>query len=281
MTHVGTVERLWRYPVKSMIGEELAIAEVGPRGLLGDRVRAVIDADGRIGSAKQSKQWPGLFATRAGYLREPTAAEIDPPVRLILPDGTTTTSDDEALSALLTEQFGREVRLIETPPEHAGATEELDDGSEQTFELHAGTFFDDAVLHLLATAALDRLGMQHPTGDFAPQRFRPNVLIAPSDARPGFAEDAWIGCRLGLGDEVQVIVNGACRRCVMVTLAQEDRCRDPLILRAAAQAHDACVGVYASIVVGGLLRRGDAVTLLGGGRSKPHRANSAPHPSVA
>jgi uncharacterized protein YcbX len=246
-----------------MIGEELPFADVGPHGLLGDRGRALVD-DARVGSAKQSKRWPELFATRAEYLREPTAADLAPPVRLTLPDGTRMTSDDERLPALLRRRFGREVHLTDAPPDRARSGEELDDGREASFELHRGTFFDDAVLHLVTTTALARLAAEHPAGEFAPERFRPNVLIAPSDGRPGFHEDAWIGCRLGLGDEVELRVTGACRRCVMVTLEQEGRARDPRILRTAAQLHDAEVGVYAAVVRGGRVRPGDPITRLEG-----------------
>lgn len=262
MTEIGTVERLWRYPVKSMIGEELPAAAVGPRGLIGDRARAIIDADGRVASAKQSKRWPGLFATRAEYLREPTDTEPAPPVRLTLPDGATVATDDAALAELLERQFGRVVRLTSTPSGDTHSAEDLDDGTEEPFELHSGTFFDDAVLHLVTTASLARLAGAHPPGDFAPERFRPNVLIATPNGNGGFAEDAWIGRRLRLGDEVEVHVTGPCRRCVMVTLEQEGRGRDPLILRAAAQTHDACVGVYATIARRGRVLRGAPTILL-------------------
>lgn len=262
MTRVGTVERLWRYPVKSMIGEELQAAAVGSRGVAGDRARAVVDAEGRVASAKQSKRWPGLFTTRAAYLREPTDAEPAPAVRLTLPDGTSATSDDAALPVLLARQFGRAVRLTDTPPGGARSAEDLDDGTEETFELHRGTFFDDAVFHLVTTASLARLAGAYPSGDFAAERFRPNVLVATPDGDGGFVEDAWIGHRLRLGDEVEVQVIGSCRRCVMVSLEQEGRGRDPLILRTAAQANGACIGVYATIVRGGRVPRGAPTTLL-------------------
>jgi uncharacterized protein YcbX len=259
MTRVGVVTGLWRYPVKSMIGEVLDAAEIGPGGVAGDRGRAVVDDEGTVASAKHSKRWPGLFTTRAEYLAEPGLDGELPPVRLTLPDGATVTGGDAA--AALSERFGRAARLLDTPPAGARAYEELDDGGEDSFELPPGTFFDAAVLHLLSTASLDRLGEAHPGGRFAPERFRPNVLITPDDAT-GFPEDGWTGARMRIGDEVEVAVTGHCRRCVMVSLEQEDRPRDPLILRTAAQIHDADVGVYARIVRGGTVRRGDPVQLI-------------------
>lgn len=260
MTRVGVVTGLWRYPVKSMIGEALEAARIGPGGVAGDRGRAVVDDEGRVASAKHSKRWPGLFTTRAEYVAEPGLdGEPLPPVRLTLPDGTTVMADDAAPA--LSERFGRPARLLDIPPAGARADEELDDGGEDSFELPPGTFFDAAVLHLLSTASLDRLGEAHPGGRFAPERFRPNVLITPDDAG-GFPEDRWTGGRMRLGDEVEIAVTGPCGRCVMVSLEQEDRPRDPLILRTAAQVHGADVGVYAHIVRGGTLRRGDPVHLI-------------------
>src|ERR1044071_5451246 len=87
---VGTVGALWRYPVKSMQGEELNASAVGERGLLGDRAFALLDAAaGKVGSAKNPRKWPGLFRFRAAYTEPPAAGAAPPPVRLTLPDGTT------------------------------------------------------------------------------------------------------------------------------------------------------------------------------------------------
>jgi uncharacterized protein YcbX len=260
VTRVGAVAGLWRYPVKSMIGEALSSAEIGPGGVTGDRGRALVDTDGRVASAKHSKRWPGLFDTRASYIAEPGANGALPAVRLDLPGGVSAASDDDALAALLAERFGRPVALLDTPPAGARAVEEAEDGVEDSFALPPGTFFDDAVLHLVSSAALARLGEAHPEGHFAPERFRPNVLVAT--IADGFPEDGWIGRQLAIGDDVRLAVTGACRRCVMVSLEQEDRPRDPRVLRTAAQVHDADVGAYATVVRGGRVRVGDPVDLL-------------------
>lgn len=63
---LGVVEELWRYPVKSMIGERLSETEVEQRGLLGDRAYALRDtSDGKIATAKNPRKWPNLFEYRA------------------------------------------------------------------------------------------------------------------------------------------------------------------------------------------------------------------------
>src|SRR6185369_15972693 len=125
------------------------------------------------------------------------------------------------------------------------------------FALPAGTFFDCAVVHLLTTATLDRLGELYPRGRFEVRRFRPNIVVRPAADERGFIEDAWVGTTLALGDEVRLSITGPAGRCVMTTLPQGDLPRDPDILRTAAQHNHVNVGVYAAVVRGGTIRRGD------------------------
>ena len=71
--------------------------------------------------------------------------------------------------------------------------------------------------------------------------------------------DDWVGHTLAIGDEVQLRITGPCDRCVMTTLAQGDLPKDPGILRTAAQHNHVRVGVYAAVVRGGTIRRGDSL----------------------
>ena len=127
------------------------------------------------------------------------------------------------------------------------------------FALPAGTFFDCAVVHLLTTATLDRLGELYPRGRFEVRRFRPNIVVQPASGKTGFIENTWVGHTLAIGDEVRLSITGPCGRCVMTTLPQGDLPRDPDILRTAAQHNHVQVGVYAAVVRGGMIRRGDSV----------------------
>jgi hypothetical protein len=127
------------------------------------------------------------------------------------------------------------------------------------FDLPAGTFFDCAVVHLLTTATLERLRELYPAGRFEVRRFRPNVVVEAADGGKDFVENAWIGRTLAIGDAVRLSISGPCPRCVMTTLPQADLPRDPDILRAAAQHNRANVGVYAAVVQGGTIRRGDPI----------------------
>ena len=129
------------------------------------------------------------------------------------------------------------------------------------FALPEGTFFDCALVHLLTTATLDRLRELYQQGRFEARRFRPNIVVEPGDDLRDFVENAWIGGTLAIGEAVRLSITGPCPRCVMTTLPQGDLPKDPGILRAAAQHNGVNVGVYASVLRGGSVRRGDPVTL--------------------
>jgi uncharacterized protein YcbX len=262
------VVSLWQYPVKSMMGEELNATEVTERGLLGDRAYALVDSsDGKVATAKNPRKWPRLFDFRANI--EPAgAAEKVPPVRITLPDGTTVTSDQNDLNQILSKALNREVTLraaqggTVTAEEYWPDMEGLDYRDTVTdFTLPERTFFDCAIVHLLTTATLARLQELYPQGRFEVRRFRPNIVMQLASGEKGFAENAWVGHTLAIGDAVSLSITGPCGRCVMTTLAQGDLPRDPGILRTAAQYNQVNVGVYAAVVRGGTIRRGDPVRI--------------------
>src|ERR671937_2353510 len=107
---LGSVVSLWRYPVKSMMGEELNATEVTERGLLGDRAYALVDSsDGKVASAKNPRKWPQLFDFRAAFVDTPRPGAKVPPVRITLPDGTAVTSQQSDLNQVLSRALNREV----------------------------------------------------------------------------------------------------------------------------------------------------------------------------
>jgi uncharacterized protein YcbX len=262
-----SVVGLWRYPVKSMLGEELNAAEVTERGLVGDRQFAVVDREtGKIAGAKNPRKWGNFFDFRAAYAEPPQAGSALPEVRLTLPDGSHATSEQPDLEQTLSQALGREVAFARQPGQGSKAEEYWPDmegldfrDTVTDFELPEGTFFDLAVVHLLTTGTIDRLRELHPEGRYEARRFRPNIVVSTADQ--GFVEDDWIGHTVAIGDDVRLQVTRACGRCVMTTLAQGDLPKDPGILRTAAQNNDANVGVYANVVAGGTIRRGDSVTV--------------------
>src|SRR6476646_2376709 len=111
-TFVGVVEELWRYPVKTMIGEQLNATEVSESGLLGDRAYALRDtSDGKIATAKNPRKWPNLFDYRAALVGVPIAGAKLPPARITLPNGTTIGTEDTDASRILSAALKREVKL--------------------------------------------------------------------------------------------------------------------------------------------------------------------------
>jgi uncharacterized protein YcbX len=281
-TVVGTVRSLWRYPVKSMMGEELTASEVTDRGLVGDRAYAVVDkSTGKVASAKNPRKWDKLFDFYTAFIQPPRGPEPTP-VRMALPSGGFLQTDDRDANRVLSRELGREVSLMSAAPEAPSLEEYWPDIEGLAYReavtdeaiaqsAPAGTFFDSSAIHLLTTATLDRLRETYPRGRFEARRFRPNLVVEPASGTAGFVENAWVGRTLAIGDEVWINILVPCARCVMTTLAQGDLPNDPGILRAAAQHNKVMiaplgqampsVGVYAAVVRRGAVRRGDPVRL--------------------
>lgn len=282
---LGTVVALWRYPIKSMLGEELNAADLTDRGLVGDRAYALIDQQtGKVVSAKNPRLWGKLFDCRAAYVDPPHADAPLPPVRIELPDGQTVTSGEDDVDGTLSALLGRPVALKAVAPE-APSLEEYwpdmpglvhretvtDEGIG--FGAPTGNFFDAFPIHLLTTASLARLQALYPTGRFEVRRFRPNVVVATEREAIGFVENDWVGRSIASDEGVRLQVTGPCPRCVMTTLPQADLPRDIGILRTAADHNRApipafdhepmpSVGVYASVERGGAVRRSDPLRFL-------------------
>ena len=268
-TVVGPVVGLWLYPVKSMMGEELNSAAITERGVLGDRAYALVDpSNGKVASAKNPRKWGKLFDFRASYDEPPVLAQELPPVRIAVPDGTAVSSDARDLDEVLSTVFGRSATLERSAPE-APTLEEYWPDIEGLARRRAvtdeampsGTFFDLAVIHVLTTATIDRLRQLYPQGRFEARRFRPNIVVEPTEGEGGFLENDWEGRTLLIGDEVRLNVTGPCPRCVMTTLPQGDLPKDSGILRTAAQHNSVNVGMYAGVLHGGTIRRGDTAAV--------------------
>jgi class 3 adenylate cyclase/uncharacterized protein YcbX/ribosomal protein L40E len=271
------VDSIWRYPVKSMAGEELAAVKVTRRGLLGDRIYALVDqASNRVATVRT---WAAaLLSHRAQFVTEPEANAPAPDVRITPPSGLTLTTTDPDIHERLSAAFGRKLTLMATAP--AGVLLEFPAGTlgaawssatEGPLAMGAppGAFFDYGCVHLIATSTLEHLQRAYPEGRFDVRRFRPNIVIR-SDGEP-FVENSWVGRTLAIGEEVVLRITIPCPRCVNMILPQADLPHDPGILRTIAQLNMQEVGdfgtlpsagVYADVVKGGTIRRGDAVHYL-------------------
>jgi len=268
---VGVVEELWRYPVKSMLGEQISASEVTGNGLLGDRAYALRDtSDGKVATAKNPRKWPNLFDYSSALTAAANAGEKMPPARITLPNGTTISTEQSDAAQILSSALKRQITLEmvggasnkETSEEYWLDMDGLEHRNTVTeFNLPTGTFFDTATVHLVTTATLERLHELYPEGRFAVPRFRPNVVVSPTDKHSGFVENDWLTRTIAIGDSVRLKIDLNCARCVMTTLAQRDLPRDPGILRTAAQNNQVNVGVYASVLQGGKIKRGDSIRL--------------------
>jgi uncharacterized protein YcbX len=269
---VGSIAALHRYPVKSMMGEEINASWIGAKGILGDRAFALADPEtGKIASAKNPSKWPNLFEFRAVFADAPNVSSMLPPVRITFPDGTSVTTEDESVEALLAATLAKPVRFLKAA-EGSGTLEEywpdiegLARRDEVTDEaMPSETFFDVGIVHLLTTGTLDSLRAAHPDGRFETRRFRPNLVIKTGPDAGEYPEQKWDGKVLAIGADVKLKITGPCFRCVMTTLEQGDLPRDNGILRTAAKNNEARVGAYASVIHGGMVMRGDSVVVMPG-----------------
>ncbi|MBD2465072.1 MOSC domain-containing protein [Oscillatoria sp. FACHB-1407] len=259
---VGTVVSLWRYPVKSMLGEELNASLVTEEGLWGDRTYALLDSHGKTISAKSPRKWGKMFDCRA-------ALEESSKVKITLPDGTVVLSDAAEVNEVLSQAFGQPVKLETVAPAEPSIemyTPDIDGLPDQDqitdISIRPNTFFDAATLHLLTTATLNQLQTFATDSRFEPRRFRPNLVVQPTNGATGFVENDWVGKTLAIGDDVRLSVTKPCGRCVMTTMAQSELPNDLNILKTVMQHNQGNVGIYASVVQGGTIRRGDEVVVL-------------------
>jgi uncharacterized protein len=115
---IGSVLSLWRYPVKSMLGEELSSTIITERGVLGDRAYALMDrSTGRVVSAKNPRRWPDLFKFKAALMGPPEMRERIPPVMITLPNGTRVSSEQRDVDRILSSALDGDVSLKTQPPE--------------------------------------------------------------------------------------------------------------------------------------------------------------------
>jgi uncharacterized protein len=265
---IGIIAAIHRYPVKSMMGEELDATRVGAGGLAGDRVFSLADpATGKVASAKNPSKWPSLFSYHAAFTGPLNNGAL-PSAQITLPDGSAVSTADKQIESKLSASLSKPVRFLSgAPPD--GTLEEYwpdidglarrDVVTEEA--MPPGTFFDCAAIHFLTTATLDSLRASYSEGRFEPRRFRPNFVIETLPELQGFPENEWDKKILAIGDEVKIKITGPCGRCVMTTLAQGDLPKDTGILKTAAQRNQAHVGAYAAVLHGGRVRRGDVVRI--------------------
>ncbi len=259
---IGSVESLWRYPVKSMRGEQLDAAYVGFAGVYGDRMFA-------FASSASPKGFPYLTGREQRRLlryrprfrhgdraaappnlaeAEAIAPGLNPAVAdpgdlwvdVETPSGRVLAVDDPALLRELCEGLGRESTLTLLRSDRGMA--------------------DCRPVSLFSLQTAQQLGEE--TGiALDKRRFRANLYVDLASAA-GFGEDSFVGRRLRVGSKLVLSVLERDPRCAMIGIDPDTAEQDPAILRQVAKGHGGTAGVYAAVLVEGTLRPGDAIELL-------------------
>jgi uncharacterized protein YcbX len=285
---VGAIEELWRYPIKSMLGQRVARAAVTALGLPGDRRLALVDREsGKIASAKAPRLWRDLLQCAAslddGDSDDGQGGRADEAgaVRIAVPGDKPLWSTDADVDERLSAFIGRPVHLADTPPaeatlDRAKPDEVLGQGVEAEVAADnmqigtgspGGTFVDFAPLHLITTSTLKRIAELSPRGEIEQQRYRPNLVIRTSEH--GFVENDWYGREVHIGPRLRIKVIAATPRCAVPTLGHGALPRDVMALRTLAEHNrvvplegmgpEPCAGVYAQVMAPGSISLGDKV----------------------
>jgi uncharacterized protein YcbX len=249
---------VWRYPVKSLQGEPLEVAELEHDGVLGDRRWGIRDhRTGRILTARRRPELLGASASSDGDR---------PAIRL--PDGRTVVGPGPKTDDLLSEWLASPVSLVASADTDPGRAEFFADATDDTsraieWTMPEGRYVDAAPVLVLTTASLRTAAALHPEGVWDPRRFRPNVLVDVGG--DGWVEDDWIGQPLAIGTSV-LLPTQACVRCTMVTRAQPGLDADADVFRTLARHHRGHFGAWSDVVVPGRVALGDDVAV---GASRP------------
>ena len=260
MSIIGTVDSLWRYPVKSMRGEELEVAFAGYSGIYGDRVFAFRSSANHEGfpyfSARDQRR---LLQYRPRF-RYPDKAVG--PINLV-----------EAMSRNANPLFAGFAELVvdvETPDGKMLAIDDpalieilradIDQKHQVTLMQSQRAMTDCRPVSIFSLQSAEQLAEETAT-PVDKRRFRANVYVNLTSGK-GFTENELVGRSVRIGPKVVVTVLERDSRCMIITLDPDTGEQTPAILKKVAQAHDGMAGVYGVVVVEGMLHKGDPVEVL-------------------
>ena len=262
MSIIGKVDSVWRYPVKSMRGEELDEIFAGYAGVYGDRLFAFKSSANQRGfpffTGRDKRQ---MIRYRARFRYPEKAAR---PINL---------GEAEKLSPNINPISASAAELmidVETPDGKMFAIDDpalvdnlgagIDEKHELTLLRSDKPITDCRPLSIFAVQTARRLGEE--TGVAVDKRrFRANIFVDLTSS-DGFAEDALVGRSLRIGSNVVVSILQRDARCMMITLDPDTGEKEPAILKKVAQAHAGMAGVYGAVLVEGMIHKGDSVELL-------------------
>jgi len=262
MTTVGRIESLWRFPVKSMRGEELREAFAGFAGVYGDRVYA-------FRSSAAPKGFPYLTAREQGRMLQ-CRATYRHGARMSMPPNLT---EAEAIAPGATPLYAEPPDLMVDVATPGGEVLSIDDprlidvlseGMREDLELSLlrsdRALTDCRPLSLFSIQTRRQLS-QEVGAELDKRRFRANVYVDLAEDE-GFGENAWVGRRLRIGDKAEIVVMDRDPRCKMITLDPDTAEPNPEVIRRVAKDHDGTAGIYAAVLVEGTIRPGDVIALV-------------------
>jgi uncharacterized protein len=289
VTTVGSIDTVWRYPAKSMMGDSFPAVPVDDGGVVGDRGWAVRDEV--RGGIRGAKKIGGLMRLHARYVEEPRPGGAPTPIEVTSAEGQQVRSDDDDVDERLSQFLDHRVTLCPLRPaddldHYRRGAPDADDAEAELraifgrepdeplpssegipldvlipYESPPGTYFDAFPIHVVTDRSLATLAALVPDSEFDLRRFRPNVVVAVGDDVEGeFPEQSWLGRKLHVGD-VELEVTASCPRCVMVTRGQGHLAEDRQVLRTIVRHAGQNIGVYANVVRPGTLETGAALTL--------------------
>ncbi len=262
MSIIGTVESVWRYPVKSMRGEELDEMFAGFPGVYGDRLFA-------FKSSASPKGFPYLTAREQREMlqyrprfRQPDMAAH--PVNWAeaenMPPGVNPVSADPTELMVDVETPGGETLAIDDPALIDRLRHGIDEKHHLTLLRSERAMTDCRPVSIFSLQSARQLAEE--TGAAVDKRrFRANVYVDLASAN-GFAENDFVGRSLRIGPKVIVSILERDPRCMMITLNPDTGAITPALLKKVAQAHDGMAGIYGAVLVEGLIHKGDTVELL-------------------
>lgn len=281
----ASVSQLFRYPIKSMIGEPCNTLTIGLSGALGDRVWAIRDE--KRGGIRGGKKIPSLMTLTASFVEAPTSEGSSPAI-ITAPDGESCSTQSNEINSWLSDKLNHPVTLWPLLPADAldhyrrGAPDSEDFEQElreifartpdeplpdlevfaevMEYESPPGTYFDAFPLLIMSEQSLASMAAHRPESQFDVSRFRPNILLNCEGFEGPYPEQQWVGKTIKLGETLlKILVD--CPRCSMTTHGFADLPKDPGIMRALVQANGGNLGVYAKVVEGGKIDLGSSLEI--------------------
>ncbi|HEX8071785.1 MAG TPA: MOSC domain-containing protein [Pyrinomonadaceae bacterium] len=263
MTTIGTVESLWRYPVKSMRGEERPEVFMGFSGIYGDRCYAFKNSAARKGFPYLNAGVQQQMLLYSPQFRYPERAAKPPNLteaESIAPGVTYANGNAEDMLLDVVTPSG-EIFRVDDPAIikllGAGLSEK-----NQLKLVHSDRALTDCRPVSLISLQTVRQIESELSMSLDRRRFRANVYVRLAPERGGFGEDRFVGRRLRIGSKATVMVLERDPRCKLLSLDPDTGEHNPEVLRKVAQAHDNLAGVYCAVLVEGLLKQGDLIELL-------------------